>query len=273
LGRKLQLRTESNLIKTIRKRSGKINKRQLHEAAVDCPNLFYKSEIESHNDATIHITVDASSSMTGKKWEKTMTMLVAICKATSMIDNIHVTVSFRTTHQENGHEMPYVIMAYDSKVDKFSKVKHLFPFLSPNGYTPEGLAFEAIMDLFAGMTPDEEDRYFLNLSDGQPYYSCRTLNGNIPFAYHGKLAVDHTRTQVNKIRRRGVNILSYFIEDDDSNLPLQYSLLAKTSTAKRDISLKESFQGMYGKNAEFIDVENLGEIARTINALFLKREK
>jgi len=66
--------------------------------------------------------------MSGKKWTDTMTMTVAICKATSMVDNIHVTVSFRSTKDASGIMMPYIVLAYDSKVDKFSKVKNLFGF-------------------------------------------------------------------------------------------------------------------------------------------------
>ena len=101
LGRKLQIRTEANPIRTIRKKMGKINKRQLHEAASNVEDLFYKVYIDEHKQATLHITVDASSSMTGEKWYKTMTAVVVICKAASMVDNVHVTVSFRTTQNSN----------------------------------------------------------------------------------------------------------------------------------------------------------------------------
>ena len=55
-----------------------------------------------------------------------------------MISNLEVQVTFRCT-QDN---KPYIVMAYDSRVDKFSKVKQMFPGLGPNGTTPEGLCFE-----------------------------------------------------------------------------------------------------------------------------------
>lgn len=252
LGRKLQLRTEINFHKSLRKKSGKINKRQLHEAAFDAEDLFYKVKIEAHNKATLHITVDSSGSMAGDKWLQTITAVVAICKATSMIDNVHVTVSFRSTQFDRFNALPYVILAYDSRVDKFSKIKHLFPYLKPEGYTPEGLAFEAIMSLFEGITPDEEDRYFLNLSDGEPYYHLTMPEIGVHISYVDEVGIAHTKTQVNKIRRKGVKILSYFIKSDEAagNISL-LSPIFKAPATYTD-KLRENFHKMYGRDAKFI---------------------
>ena len=57
-----------------------------------------------------------------------------------MIPNLQVQVTFRCT-QDN---KPYIVMGYDSRVDKFSKVKQMFGGLGPNGTTPEGLCFERL---------------------------------------------------------------------------------------------------------------------------------
>jgi hypothetical protein len=113
-------------------------------------DLFKNTYIDRNPDANIHITVDASGSMVGQKWFRTMTAVVAICKAASMIDNIHVTVSFRTTQTSGGVDLPYVVLAYDSKVDKFNKIRSLFPYLVPNGCTPEGLAFGGDYEFIRG---------------------------------------------------------------------------------------------------------------------------
>ncbi len=263
LGQKLQIRNEINPIKTVRKRSGKINRRQLHEAASDVEDLFYMIKIEQHRKASLHITVDASSSMQGTKWEQTMTAVVAICKATSMIDNVHVTVSFRATQTTAGTCLPYIVLAYDSKVDKFSKIKTLFPYLKPNGFTPEGLAFGAIMNLFDNITPDEEDRYFLNLSDGEPYFTLRMPTSDVTVYYNGEVGTTHTKSQVDKIRSKGVDIMSYFIADSHSG-----EVDPKT---KEESPLKKSFRKMYGKTAQFIDVENIVDLAKTMNRLFLTK--
>lgn len=285
LGRKLQIRNEVNPVKTIRKKWGKINKRQLHEASFDAEDLFYKVAIDEHHKATLHITVDASGSMSrGNKWTQTMIAVVAICKAASMIDNVHVTVSFRSTQVSGATCLPYVILAYDSNQDKFSKVRNLFPYLSPNGFTPEGLAFGAIMNLFDNITPDEEDRYFLNLSDGEPYYSLNIPSTGLSIAYQDDVGVTHTKAQVDKIRRHGVEILSYFIEEEVS-VPKDKEIKEMTAEEQIEIKkmreevenspLRKNFRKMYGKTAQFINVESIVDLARTINKLFLstKNEK
>ena len=267
LGRKLQIRTEDHPITVIRKKAGKINRRILHEAAFDSEDLFKKTEIEKHPDANIHITVDASSSMSGQKWYRTMTAVVAICKAASMVDNIHVTVSFRTTQDSAGMMLPYIVLAYDSKVDKFNKVRTLFPYLCPSGCTPEGLAFGATMSLFEGITPDEEERYFLNLSDGEPYFTMTAPDTKMALGYHGDTGANHTKTQVDKIRRLGVDILSYFIEEDYEHPVPPIKTKPLSDNPKRTL-----FRKMYGPSAKFIRVDEITDLAKTLNELFLTKQ-
>ena len=264
LGRKLQIRAEINPVTVIRKKAGKINRRILHEAAFDSEDLFKNTYIDRNPDANIHITVDASGSMVGQKWFRTMTAVVAICKAASMIDNIHVTVSFRTTQTSGGVDLPYVVLAYDSKVDKFNKIRSLFPYLVPNGCTPEGLAFGATMSLFEDITPDEEKRYFLNLSDGQPYFTMTAPATGIPLSYMDEVGESHTKSQVDKIRRLGVEILSYFIETSPARHPL-------ASQDDSDNKSRVAFRKMYGPSAKFVDVNSIVDLAKTINGLFLIR--
>lgn len=276
LGRRLQIRAESHPIKKIRKRSGKINKRQLHEAAFDAEDLFYKMYIEKHHNANLHISVDASGSMNGNKWEKTMIAVVAICKAASMVDNIHVSVSFRTTQVSGKTQLPYVVLAYDSNIDKISKVRNLFPYLEPEGCTPEGLAFGSIMNLFESITPDEEDRFFLNLSDGEPYYILNVPDTGVIIKYKDDIGTSHTKSQVDKIRRHGVQILSYFIDD---NLFLGMDKKDINSMTTDEIEqiennpLRKNFRKMYGKNAKFIRVDEITDLAKTLNELFLKKDE
>lgn len=276
LGRKLQIRAESNIRRDVRKKSGKLNKRLIHTAAFDAEDLFYKIHEEHHNDVSLHITVDASSSMAiGGKWKSTMTAVVAVCKAASMVDNIHVTVSFRSTQGSSGSVLPYVILAYDSKKDKFSKVRNLFPYLTPNGWTPEGLAFGAIMGLFDGITPDEQDRYFLNLSDGEPCYVLHNHATGVNVSYAGETGTSHTKKMVDKIRRNGVEILSYFISDEVQDttsvkqLDPNLQKVAGEEEPPKEDPLKQNFRKMYGKTAKFINVESVVDLAKTMNQLFL----
>ena len=183
--------------------------------------------------------------MNGDKWNNTMVNVVAICKAVDMIPNLQVQVTFRCTTESK----PYIVMAYDSRVDKFSKVKSMFGGLRANGTTPEGLCFEAIMKEFVPINNDL-DSYFLNLSDGQPYFPG---NG---FYYAGDRAEKHTNKMVKMIESMGIQTLAYFVTDWEIN---------------EDSSDARSFKKMYGKGAKMIDVKNVNQITKTMNQLFLAK--
>jgi hypothetical protein len=256
LGRKLQIRSEVNNTKYMRKPVGKIDRRILSELSFDNENVFHTIDVSKYKHSYIHISVDASSSMRGDKWTKAITSVVAICKAASMIDNLRVTVSFRTTFNSsnsNCSSNPYVIIGYDSAVDKISKIKSLFPYLYPNGSTPEGLSYEAIMKHLPE-TSIESDYYFLNFSDGEPAMNYTTQNGD-RISYSQESAALHTKKQVTKIKSQGYSVLSYFIKNNDYVNPNSVEL----------------FKKMYGTNASFINPNNLLQVAKTMNKMFLEK--
>ena len=243
LGKKLQVRGEDRTTVFNRQKVGRIDKRMISSLGFGNENVFQFSEIDSYKKANLHISIDASSSMNGEKWKNTMINVVALCKAVDMIPNLQVQVTFRCTQNEK----PYIVMAYDSKTEKFSKVKQMFGGLRPNGTTPEGLCFEAIMKSFIPINNDM-DSYFLNLSDGQPYFGGRG------FYYSGDTAEIHTGKMVKMIEGMGIKTLSYFVSD--------YGVQNYE---------KRSFQTMYGKGAKFIEVTNLNQITKTMNQLFLQK--
>ena len=256
LGRKLQIRNEVNNTKYMRKPVGKIDRRILSELSFDNENVFHTIDVSKYKHSYIHISVDASSSMRGDKWTKTITSVVAICKAASMIDNLRVTVSFRTTfNSSNGNcsSNPYVIIGYDSAVDKISKIKSLFPYLYPNGSTPEGLSYEAIMKHLPETSTDS-DYYFLNFSDGEPAMNYTTQSGD-RISYSQESAAIHTKKQVTKIKSQGYSVLSYFIKNNEYINPNSVEL----------------FKKMYGTNASFINPSNILQVAKTMNRMFLEK--
>lgn len=249
LGRKLQVRGEINTTKFNRQVQGKFDKRMMHALGFERDEVFYRLTTDVFKNAHTHISVDASSSMT-PNWPTTMKTLVAIAKAASMVNNLHITISFRSSVQrKGGEEMPYVVIAYDSKVDKLSKITQLFPYINPNGTTPEGLAFESILDMIPSTSPTL-DSYFINISDGEPYFK----NGQ----YSGQVGGAHTAKQVEHIRNCGVYITSYFIESERGRIG---------RSNNRDI-----FKMMYGKDSNFIDLNNISEIANTLNKKFLQKK-
>ena len=256
LGRKLQVRGESRETKWTRLDSGRIDKRLIAELGFGNERVFNTSFIESYSDAFLHISVDASGSMSGQKWLNTQTCVASIAKACSMINNVDLVISYRSTQSSNGSgyyrsrgskEYPLMLIAYDSRVDKISKLTNMFHLLHPSGTTPEGLCFEAVMKEIEPSSKDK-DSYFLNFSDGMPMF------GNDDVDYHHDTAIDHTNKMVKMIRDKGVKVLSYFIGDS-------YDMERSTRTFKR----------MYGNDAECIDVTSVLPVAKTMNKAFLKK--
>tara|TARA_R110002153_G_scaffold8000_1_gene35133 strand:+ start:67 stop:2145 length:2079 start_codon:yes stop_codon:yes gene_type:complete len=249
LGKKLQVRSESRTLKNSRLDSGRIDKRLIAELGFGNSKVFSTTFVEQYNDAILHISVDASGSMGGDKWTNTMTAVVAICKAASMISGLDVVVSFRTTHYGSGRNgQPLVAIGFDSRVDKFRKIENIWPSLHPGGTTPEGLCYEAIMKDFVGGT-NNRDSYFLNFSDGQPMFSGEG------FEYYGDQALHHTKKQVKEIIKKGIRVMSYFVGDSEYD-------------RSRNM---DDFKTMYGKDAQFIDVTKVSSLAKTMNNLFLEK--
>ena len=252
LGRKLQVRGESRDLKWNRLDAGRIDKRLIAELGFGNERVFSQTFVESYSDAFLHISVDASGSMSGEKWRQTMISTIAIIKAVDMISNVDVQVSFRSTHdgdyRRRSSSSPLILVAYDSRVDKFSKVKKMFPHIYPGGTTPEGLCFEAILkDLVP--TSNNRDSYFLNLSDGMPMFSNDTIN------YYHSEALNHTKDMVNEIRKQGIKIMSYFVSD---------------SSYGREDNVRD-FKTMYGQDAEMIDINSVLQISKTMNKKFLEK--
>ncbi len=255
LGRKLQVRGESRDTKWTRQDKGRLDKRLIAELGFGNERVFQTNFVESYSDAILHISVDASGSMGGDKWNNTMTSVVAICKAVSMIQNVDVVVSIRSTHNSSGSyrsrksgEYPVILVAYDSRVDKFSKVKNLFSFIRCSGTTPEGLCYEAIMNEIIPASNDRES-YFLNFSDGMPMFS------NDDVDYYHDTALNHTKKMVEEIKNRGIKVLSYFIGDEYDR-------------GERNM---DAFKTMYGKDSQFIDVTSVMSISKTMNKKFLEK--
>ena len=249
LGRKLQIRNESRMTTFTRKNSGKIDKRLLSELGFGNTDVFQQTFVDSYSDALLWISIDASGSMGGKKWNRTMTSVTAIAKAASMTQNLDVVIDFRSSYSQGygrgSDSKPLLLIAYDSRKDKFSKIQRLFQSIHPSGITPEGLCFEAIMDKLVPSSKDR-DSYFLNFSDGQPYFS------NSDIDYSGRGASIHTKKMVEKIREKGISVLSYFIKDSYGG------------------SIGD-FTTMYGKDAKDIDVTNVMSVAKTMNERFLQK--
>ena len=242
LGKKLKVRGEERDLIHTRQKSGKIDKRLISELGFDNGNVFSHKFTERFNKANLHISVDGSGSMNGRKWDRAITSTIAMCKAAEMAGNIRVIVSFRFTQEHK----PLVLIGYDSKVNKLGHIKSLWTGIGVCGTTPESLCYEAMMDNYLESVTGD-DNYFINFSDGQPYF------GNDEVRYVGSEAARHCKKQVKIMKNRGIKILSYFVSD--------YAYDSERS----------SFKSMYGNDASFIKPTNMMEVAKTMNAMFLQK--
>ena len=240
LGRKLQIRNEEQTLKTTRQTKGKIDKRIIAELGFDNTNVFQQMYTNRFKAVNIHISVDASGSMTGSKFKNSIKSVIAICKAASMTKNISVQVTFRGTVSRSSRDACVAVL-YDSKKNN---IKHLIKFIGfteAGGLTPEGLCFNALNKLI--LDSKSETNIFVNYSDGMPY--CENYNGDA--------AIRHTKKEVDKLKYNGFKVMSFFITDGEH----EYE------------STKNNFKTMYGKDAMFIEPTNMMMVAKKLNNIFL----
>lgn len=253
LGKKLQVRNESRDTIYSRLTKGKIDGRMVASLGYDNENVFYTREVDQYKKANLHISIDYSGSMGGRKLRKAITSTVAIVKACEMARNINVQVSIRST-ESGTRPLPFIALVHDSTKSNFKQFCKYMSVLDCNNTTPEGLCFEAIQKHLIPSNNDS-DSYFLNFSDGEP---CYYINGNVDdIHYGGMAAAKHTRKQINKMQEAGINTLSYFITDYTGDI--------KHTSAWR------LFEQCYGKGAKAVDVESMLEVAKTMNQLFLAK--
>jgi len=253
LGKKLQLHNETRERVDNRLRSGKIDAKRLAHAGYGIENVFKQISIDRYKNANLHITLDASGSMSGDKWEATLQMTVAICKAASYTQGVNVQVSIRVT-EPSGSDAPVTCYIYDSRKNKLNHLTNLIKWVSPGSMTPEGLCFEGMYkkNLFVPGN-SEMDSYILNISDGEP--GCHQ--------YHGSHAVNHTRYWVNKIStEHNIQTLSFFMAVGD------YGQLVQQFN---EGCSGRNFRHMYGKDAAVVDPASALGIAKELNKKFMAK--
>ena len=158
------------------------------------------------------------------------------------MNSIDILISIRTTGDVfAGGQVPLLILAFDSKKHKLKDLKKL-KYYRESGLTPEGICLEALN------IPNSSyylDSYFINMSDGMPIYND----------YKGEAAILDTARVIKNIKKGGVSILSYFIQSEHNNYDTE-----------------NNFKKMYGKDASFININNINEITKSLNKLLLKKE-
>jgi hypothetical protein len=249
LGRKLQVRNEERTLVHNRLISGRIDSKRLSHAGYGIETVFKQIHTDRYKQACLHISIDMSGSMGGKKWIETIQMTAAIAKAATYVQNLRVQVSARATTGSGRRELPMLVLAYDSKVNDLKHFMDIMKHLRPVSCTPEGLCFDALIRKNILMPSTSEcTSYFLNISDGAP-----GMGG-----WGGHEAVEYTRKQVQRMKNDlGVNVLSFYVTDSryDNGQP------------------NEWFTKMYGKDSKVVQADNVTQIARALNDKFLAEGK
>ena len=255
LAKKLQLRNEERSLKTSRLDSGKIDKRLLHEIGFDNFDIFQKVNINAYKPSYIHISIDQSGSMAYGKLDSAMEFAAMFATASKYIKNIHLVISLRSTFDGSGktgwsrhnlQNIPYLMYIFDSKKHNIQHVRSLFPKVSANNLTPEGLCFDGIMKDTIQKSANTE-AYFINICDGEPYMNYSSGNGS--FDYGGPKAQAHSKKQMQRMEQNGVKFITYFIG------------------SKYDF---EAVEKCYGKNAVLLQrADEIGVITKTMNKRLL----
>ena len=254
LAHRLQLRNDPTVTHFTRQQQGKIDRRILAQLGMDIEQVFKRTTVENFRPAMLHLSLDASGSMSGKKWDKVMTVATALAFAADKVRNLDVVITLRGNVGSSG--IPTVAVVYDSRVDSFQKARTLFPYLSPSGSTPEGLCYASTMDLIQQCT-STHSVFFINFSDGEP--SCSYRHDGKTVEYYGYTATQQTKNAIRTIREAGIRVLSYFISD--------YGDISPSYSVGR-----QAFVNMYGADAEFVNVRNVTQVLKTLNKLLLVRE-
>ena len=252
--RKLRIRNEQITLASKRLKTGKIDPRRIYAANFE-DDLFYKIDRSNYKPINLYVSIDGSGSMDGTKWWQVLTNTIALGYVALKMDNIDLTISIRTSGRNpssssNHSHIPLLILAFDSKKHTLRDLKRL-AYYKVGGLTPEGMCLNALNE-FIPNSSYYLDSYLINMSDGYPTFEMgKDLN------YRGEEAILDTAKAVKNIKKKGVKILSYFIQS--------------STTETKEKELNENFQIMYGKESSFIDPKNVNEVTKTLNSLFLER--
>ena len=165
------------------------------------------------------------------------------------MDNIDLVITIRTSGDLEGRHshVPLLIFCFDSKINKVHDLRKITNYRLI-GSTPEGLCLDAL-NKFIPQSSYYLDSYLINMSDGMPNFRARNRS-----EYVREEAYIHTASVVNKIKKKNIKLLSYFISKNKNKYKTEAS---------------ECFRQMYGRNSRFVDVDNINQITQTLNKLFL----
>ena len=94
------------------------------------------------------------------------------------------------------------------------------------------------------------DSFFVNYSDGQPYFTSKD------YYYSGPSAYRHVKNQIDKFKANGIKVMSFFLSSYDWG---------------GDSPSMGAFKKMYGQDAIQINPTQLVPLAKEFNKKFLQK--
>lgn len=244
LAQKMQIRNEDRVTINARKQSGRIHNRSLYLLGTGCSDIFYTRETTSYNPTFIHITIDASGSMSGNRIKEAKRISIMIAKAASLLKDVHVSISFRHDFER----VPLNSVIYNSKKNSLKHLIDTISLIQSRSSTPEALCFGSLSK-YIQQESKGYDTYIINISDGEPIFSMKSIE------YSGVLAAKHGRKAwENMLIDNNAIGLSYFVSD---------------SLKERHVNM---FKNIYTNSAKFVNTSSMINIINTINDMIMQNK-
>ena len=247
LATKLQVLNDDRSLKFNRQSKGRIDQRRLHAVAYDDFNVFYNNTLTTHKKSRIHLSIDASSSMSGS-WANVQSFVIKLSQAfADLRDKIELVLSYRYTCDTINNACANVIV-YDSKVHSIKHLLKYIPQIRCSGNTPEGFCYTGLLNdknsTWIDLTNNPTvNNYFITLTDGEPTgMAAMTRNNN----------VQEAQAFIKQIKSAGYIPLAFFLKAGGGSAP-------------------DAFWSAYGSHGVVIDTANIRELSTTLNDMFIAK--
>lgn len=240
LVKKLEILEEETKEITQYKRKGRLDsKRMIHYQNDN--RIFHTIKHYITTCTKVHLSIDMSGSMGGDKWSRTIEMMVALAYCSQKISKFDLTIDGRIDrfsenigYRDMSKDIFWLLNLYDSKKTKWTLFLEVIKRLKSIGGTPEGILLAQIGKQL------HPDTHLFIITDGSPNYSTQA---------YGSGAVEHTKSVVDKLKRKKHKIHAFYIGSSHRPDP--------------------NFNKIYGKNGITIDTQNVNQVARSVNKILL----
>jgi hypothetical protein len=250
---RIKIRHDNNETKFSRRRVGKIDRRLIHSLGTDNENVFFSKIIQDYKNSVIYLTIDASSSMYGTKWDQTVMLSTGLAYAATKINNFDIVVNLRY-----GLDSIWSINMFDSRCEPFSHFERWMNKFTPDNTTPESIVYDIEKDFIESLKTKDNNVYFITMTDGGANYTpagSRYNSYTQRSGFGNEGAQKHCRQMLKRFKEIGIDCMSYFIGSSSG----YYSEWEQ-----------KSFKSSYGKDGVMVPMDNFSMISKSVNDLLTR---